>query len=82
MNGFIVVVRPYDDLALLPDLWLVHGLATKQRQAKFEQAFNSALAKCKQRDPDEWNIDDVRRELQGSRRWEITTLETGVSVTY
>lgn len=80
MNGFLVVVRPYDDLKLLPDIWLVGGLPTAPRKKKFEAAFESALAKCKQRNPDEWTITDVLREL--SKKWDISMQSYDVAVTY
>lgn len=80
MNGFLVVVRPYDDLSLLPDIWLVGGLDTSPRRKKFKAAFESALTKCKQRDPDEWTLTDVFREL--TKKWDITVQSYDVAVTY
>ena len=80
MNGFLVVVRPYDDLTLLPDIWLVTGLVTEQRKNKFRTAYAAALSRVKQRNPDEWTLEDVRRDLRS--RWEIVVQDAEVAVTY
>lgn len=69
---FYIMVVPFDDDTVTPDLWLVDHPERMRPHSVNE--YTNALNTEKQRDPEEWNITDVFNTLK-NRGWSIKLAE-------
>lgn len=79
-GGFLVLLTPQEDSRCSPNIWLIRGIDNEPRRKKFELHFEQAKEKAKQKQPEDWNLEDIQRLLQ--KRWDITVLPEGVKVLY
>ena len=79
-GGFLVLLSPIEDNHCSPDIWLIRGIDNEPRRKKFELHFNVTKTQVVRKQPEDWNLEDIRRILQ--KRWDITVLPEGVKVLY